>query len=346
MHKLALSIILIPFLLNSCLDIETLTIINQDGSLERHVGLTGDPGEIQTTGFNVPREDIEFWEQTTDSIEKDKASLKASRHFASIDEMNQSFRVNGGPLRVQIEAELKLLKRLFFTRYRYMEKIWADLPGPELPMDDYLCMEDIEALLLRDSHPEESLLDSVEAKRLERAFESYLDHKIFEDFLLELDAGVRAAGISRELMQPVQDNYDSLFSQLRKTNFQNDNQVWQQTLAIYIDTTTIQGIHKNNADGFRQFYKRWQFFEEMIMNGYTFNIELPGSILETNSINVVGNRLSWKPEAVLLFLGGVELNAESSKINPRAIILAGALVFLILLVTLLRFFRKAEKGPD
>ncbi|MCF6238213.1 MAG: hypothetical protein L3J79_05270 [Candidatus Marinimicrobia bacterium] len=69
---------------------------------------------------------------------------------------------------------------------------------------------------------------------------------------------------------------------------------------------------------------------------------MPGVIRKTNAPDVRGNRLSWKPEAIVFFFGGVDLEAESTQINIWSVILTGNLVLLTLAVTVLGFLRRGR----
>jgi hypothetical protein len=71
MKYLRTVIMMIPLLMVSCLEVETTSKVNPDGSIERSIQLKGSAESILETNFNVPRHDLEFWQISQDSLEED-----------------------------------------------------------------------------------------------------------------------------------------------------------------------------------------------------------------------------------------------------------------------------------
>jgi len=240
----SISVVLIPLLMTSCLEIETLTKINSDGSLNRSIEIRGSEAEIQGTSFNIPRVDSIAWKISTEDVRDDKVLYRATKSFASVAEMNRSFENNSNPQRVKIKAELSQAQGLFFTRYYYSERIWADLPGPNLPMAEYVSQAEVDALILSETG--EGQLDSSEAKDIEDRLDVYLQKRIFEDFADLLREGARRAGKIELVELVLSEHSDSLMSQLSVTNFYNENQVWKSILGNYLDAGVVEAIQEHN----------------------------------------------------------------------------------------------------
>jgi len=343
MKYLRAAIVMIPLLMVSCLEVETTSKVNIDGSIERIVQLKGSAESISETSFNIPRHDLALWQVTQDSVGDDKLLYQASATFESVDALNRSFKINTNNPGVQIVATLALKEGFFFTRYFYSENIWADLPGPDLSMAPYLSQTELEALFENESEEGKGVLDSVEAARIEAQWERYIEHLVFEDFIVELREGGRRSGHSEEVDKMIKTDSDSLESDLNTTNYHDENLVWESILEAYISSEIIDEIHTANPEGFDGFYQRWQFFEEVLMDDYQFSVEMPGVIRKTSAPDVRGNRMSWDPETIRLFFGGINLEADSSVIKPWSLIIAGLLLVLTLIVTIAGFLRHRSR---
>lgn len=342
MKYLRTFIMIIPLLMVGCLEVETTSKVNPDGSIERGIQLKGSAESISETNFNVPRHDLDVWQISQDSLEEDKYLYLAEAKFESVDDLNQSFKLNTQEPGVQITASLFINEGFFFTRYLYKEDIWADLGGPELPMESYLSQGELDALIANET--EAGHLDSMESSRIEAGFEDYMQHLIFEDFIIELRKGGERSGNFAAIDGMIKEHSDSLFKALNATNYYDENLVWKSTLEKYVSRDTIEEVHAGNAEGFVQFYERWQFFEEALLDDYNFNVELPGVIRKTSALDVRGNRMSWEPETIQLFFGGISLEAESSVIKPWSLVMTGLLLLLTLVVMVAGLIRQRNRN--
>ena len=342
MKHVKISAVFIPFLMVGCLEIETLTRIHPDGSIERVLDLKGSTEAIFETSFNIPRADVSLWEVSLDSIGDEKHLYHATRTFNTVAELNQSFEMNTGPLRFKAKSELTQSQGLFFSRYFYTEKLWVDLPGPKLSMEGFLSESELQKLIISES--DESDVDSLEAQRLEDQFDRYLEQRIFEDFVNELRLGALQTGKADELETVIAANRDSLIIKLGTTNYYNENEVWQTIMGAYFEASPslLDDIHEKNSSGFEGFYQRWGFFEEVLINDYSFSIEMPGVIRKTSAIDVRGNRMNWEPNVIELFFGGATLEAESSVVKVWPLLFTGVLFLLTLMVSVASFVRQRK----
>ena len=340
MKNLRLQLLLLPLIMTGCLDIETLSSIHPDGSIDRQVELEGSSEKITRTSFNIPRNDTADWQFSVEELSKERQHYRATRHFESVAAMNESFLLNSSPLRIKIESRLELHHGLFLTRYAYQERLWADLPGPDLSMDPYLSQLELEKLKLVNTAVDTTLLDSVEQARLEERFEAYLSRRVYEDFLQEVQVGVQRAALEDVFKNMLEMHGDSLYADLETTNFYDENDVWQEILEKYMGHNSSQAIIDANPEGFEAFQERWQFFEEVLFNGYDLSIEMPGVLRQTNASDVRGNLAHWEPDAVNFFFGGVTLEAESSKVHLWALALTAAILLLTLIVTIGSWLRQ------
>ena len=344
MKYLRTAIMIIPLLMVGCLEVETTSKVNPNGSIERSIQLKGSAASISGTNFNIPRHDLDAWHISQDSLEEKKYIYQATATFESVEALNQSFKLNSTDPGVQINASLMLNEGFFFTRYFYTEKLWADLPGPELPIEPYLSQAELDALIENEFETGEGILDSAVAERLEYQWETYMEQLAFEDFLLELRKGGERSGNLEVINGMIKENSDSLLKSLSTTNYTNENQAWKSILEKYINRKTIEEVNDANADGFIRFYKRWLFFEEVYLDNYILSVEMPGVIRKTSALDVRGNRMSWEPVTIKMFFGGISLEAESSVIKPWSLVISGVILLLPLVVTLTGFFRQRNRN--
>lgn len=338
--KIALSII--PFVMVSCLEVKTITRIDRDGSVERTVQLKGAPETIQETRYNIPREEKALWMITQDSVDKDNDRYEARARFGSVEELNRSFALNALDPGVQVQANLILDEGFFFDRYYYQEKIWSDLPGPDLPLDPYITKAELEALIRNETEADSSLLDETETDRLSKRLDEYLGEVIFDHFIRVFREGGRRSGHLEVIDNVIREHGDSLQAALNTTNYYEGNLVWEAIVSEYIDEHIITDVEAANQKGFAEFYTGWKFFNDVLVDDYQFSVELPGVIRNTTAVDVRGNLMSWEPSPVRLFFGGIVLEAESSVIKPWSLILTGLLLLATLVVTIIGLTRRSQ----
>ncbi len=340
MKYLNRTIIMLPLLMVACLEVKTTTRVNPDGSIHRRVQLKGSADDIETSNFNIPRHDLDQWQVTLDSLGQETWLYKASRNFESVDDLNQSFKLDVLEPGVQIEASLELDEGFFYRRYHYQEQIWADLPGPELPLEAYVSQSELEKFLTSETDSDEGLIDSVELARIENRLDDYLQSVIYQDFVGVLREAGRRSGNLEIVDEVIRENGDSLSEALGLTNFYNENLVWKSILGEYLPGQLVDEIQAANKDGLMSFYQRWQFFEEVVMDDYEFSVELPGVIRETSASDVRGNRLTWDPEQIRVFFGGIHLSGSSSVVKPWSLVFTGLLLLITLVVTVAGVIRQ------
>jgi len=334
--------ILIPLVMTSCLEVKTTTRIGRDGSAVREVQLKGSAASINKTRFNIPRNDLDLWEIHQDSLDKDNDRMTATARFSTIDALNRSFQLNAVEPGVQIQASLFKDEGFFFDRFIYQEKLWSELPGPQVPMGSYLSKAELEALIQSETEGDSTFLDEAESERISEQLNQYLEQIIFEDFVFELREGGRRSGHAQVIDAMVAEQSDSLQERLSTTNYYDENPVWKTILTAYVDPDILEEVESANQEGLSRFYADWTFFNDVLVDDYSFSVELPGVIRQTTAVDVRGNLMSWEPSPIRLFFGGITLEAESSVIKPWPLILSGLLLVITLGVTVVGFIRKPQ----
>ncbi len=348
MKYLKSCILLLPLLLTGCfsvLEVETTSKVNLDGSIERTIQLTGSENEILETKFIIPRQDLDLWQITMDSVEDNRFLYKANANFESVDELNQSLMLNAEDPGVQITADLEIEKGLFFTRYLYSEKVWYDLPGPDIPMEKYLSRRELMSGMSSESNTGMRELSPKEEKRIERRFEEYLQHKYFEGLVIELREGALVSGHIEELEKVLETNSDSLIIELEEVYFDDEYLEWKSILTKYLTPIMLEDIYLSNIEGFDRFLQGWNFLETLLI-AHKISVELPGVIRKNFDNEILGNRAVYTPSSILMFFGGVTLDAESAVARPGALIIGGILMALLLGGSVVELVRKRHKSTE
>lgn len=325
---------IITMLFSSCLDIETLTLVNEDGSVERTVSLEGSLEDIEGTGFNRPREELDLWDVQWDSTSEDHSKFSATRRFKDGDELNENLKLNADSLTTWANVEVLKRNGFFYTRYEYTERVWAILPGPELPMDHYVSDAELSLLLESDDEDREAYEDSLELADIEERMDQYLELRIYEDYLGELRKAGEKLGRSEELESVLLVASDSLLKNLSLTNYYIGNPTLKEILAQYMELDFVEDLLEAGDPGLQDFYRRWQFFEEVLLNEITLQATLPGVIRATNATEVVGNRAALPVPGHILFFGGEALEVSSAKLNVWAVVITGIVLLLTLILSL------------
>ena len=175
------------------------------------------------------------------------------------------------------------------------------------------------------------------------SLERYLEQLIYDDFVLELRKGGKKTGNLSVIDGMIKEHSDSLMKALSTTNFYDENLIWKSVLEKYVDGAIIEEVEQANAAGLTRFYESWQFFEEVLMDDYSLSVELPGVIRNTSASDVRGNRMTWEPETIRLFFGGISLEAEASVIKPWSLVITGLILLLTLVVTVAGFVRQRSR---
>ena len=70
----------------------------------------------------------------------------------------------------------------------------------------------------------------------------------------------------------------------------------------------------------------------MEMVEYDIEVEMPGLITATNSTQLLGNTVSWHIHSLSFYFDDYEMHVESRVVNYWAFVIAGVVLFLLLLL--------------
>ncbi|HTP14098.1 MAG TPA: hypothetical protein VMM37_10730, partial [Bacteroidota bacterium] len=126
----------------ACLDIETTSRVNPDGSVLRTITFTDDSAGTYRGDFPIPLDST--WRQTTEKVGEDKFTVTASRLFRDVDEMNRTLKGTFGKT-LQSEFALERTFQWFFTSYRFTERSLKYVQYDSIPLTDFVSAAEVES---------------------------------------------------------------------------------------------------------------------------------------------------------------------------------------------------------
>ena len=311
-HAIRLLLAAIALSLFACKEYNITTKINSDGSCERIITVKSDSknGEGNDNLFPLDK----TWKKTTSQNPDD--SLKYvetySKKFNTVDDLNAWLKKNSS---FKIEAALENKFRWFYTYFTYTETYKMTNPFKQLPLENYFSKDEIKKLKDGDINDELS-------KKLDKYGAACMLNELFDSLSVEMkkypemNPGLLKENESRlsEVLSQSGDEFKTFMEELEK--IYNTKTVWELE-----DETgrIIAAIEKKAA-------ALWE-----IQSSFTNNVVMPGLLLDTNSKQVEGNKLTWKIEAIYFTYTDYKMTAESRAANEWAMILTGciALVFVL-----------------
>ena len=332
MNKLGLTFICAACLgLFSCDEaLQVTSKLNSDGSLDRTIAIADkDSSAYEYNIFGIQAGDAWQTESKVLSDSSDKVYTVFSRHFPSIDAANKEMNVANDTL-WQIESKLESRFRWFYTYHRYSDSYSALNRFRHININDYFTPEDF-AFIDRVSDSELNFADSL--------FLEYIGDKIFEGFATEawLDEIEQALfSVLDDVGQPAIKQRIDIRRLLDDTEEITDDAIDDivpiaHRLGIDVDTL---GIADKLIERYKGVESRINFMGDAINIELLHIIEVPGTILETNALQVHGKTATWSPRIIKLCLQPYTMYAEYRTMNwwaiiVSAIVVLGSLAFLL-----------------
>lgn len=341
------------------------TIINNDGSCERVFSsavsnefikgdTTDNPFPVNLTGWTVSwkakdeklRTQWPFknWQgEKNDSLFKVTALV--SRHFASVQELSDSFRFKSNYpwANIRISPVLEKKFRWFYSYYNYRE-VFSGLPVKlPVPINRYLTREEAgywltgQPDITRGMNGAEvrDLLDDIGARA-----NKWFMHNLFEfQYAALLDnLSLFPGSPDRKLMI---EKKDSVFA-LSDDNFSETSIV--SALNKYFHTKAFNPLLNDKDERMKKVTdpesaeKVSRYFEANI----NYRLIMPGVLLHSNGV-MSGDTLSWKVNAYRLLNGDYTIEASSKKLNIWAWLLSILIILIVPVLLVRKTHKKTEK---
>jgi len=321
----------------ACLDIETTSTVNSNGSILRTVTFEGDSTSIYRGDFPAPIDSS--WDKNIQKLGDRDFRLTASRLFNNVEEMNESFGgTSGKTLRYHFQFERNF--QWFFTTYRFEEENMKYVQFDSIPLTDYVSPSEIESWKRHevDKEPFPTKGDSLAWISAEPRFQQWESRNTFERIFGVFLDGVRAIHNPSLTHSSVIASKDTLF------------RASEQSLELgNIDTLGVifSGVLRNpqavkawrlKAEAIRQIKeRRYLNFAE---DTFVTNVIMPGLIVASNARTIEGNKATWRDFSDYARILGYTMWVESRQVNWWAVILTGIIVLLLAALLVAFAFRR------
>lgn len=322
-----------------CLETETTTTIQTDGTLTRTVQLSGDSSSIPA-GLEMFGIDSS-WTLERQAGKDQRLVLTAVRAFPDVQEMARSLAGSPGH-RVNIVPSLETRFAWFFTTFRYSES-WGRLnPVQAVPLSDFLSQEEIDALDRSFGEDKDfpTKGDSLAAEDVGDRFNAWERRNTFEGFFTLYLGGIRALNSTSLTETMARSHKEELFASAEHFGWGSgsiDSLVlgWSTILG---DSQALQALQANRA-AIDDFQQRMAFLQNVMSTAHKVHVQMPGLLTATNG-NVEGNRVTWGDFIGRTYITDVTMWAESSVTNWWAIVVSGIVVLGIIGLTVAGLYRR------
>lgn len=329
---------------NGCLEIETTTKINSDGSVIRTVVMTGDSSSIYQRDFAVTVDST--WDTQIQQIERNKFVRTATKVFREVGEMNKALMGEEGRT-LSIRADLERHFRWFFTTIRYRET-WLNFnPFRAVPITDYISPTELEYFMRHElkKEPYRTKGDSLAFEDAGHRFERWNARNIFEAYFQTFVEGIRklndrsltltyVAGLKQRLFEASEESF-------KANNVDTVRFVFERVLK----TPAVRKAIAANSEGFHLFKQKLDFLHGKIgADTYRTNVVMPGLIIDTNAPSIEGTKASWSDYTKFCYFTDFEMWVESKVTNWWAITLTGLFVTAIAVGFVLAAIRRRKPG--
>lgn len=325
--------------LSACHEITVQTVINKDGTFTRFVIVKGDDS---TSVFDaqLPYPVDASWqhELVFDSASNNKTyTLTYSKTFDGMNDLKTAIETDTSWWK-NVKRELNIEKQngFFYSHIYFGETIRAANPFVMLNYHDYLSAEDIE--LLKGAVKITTPADSARLNNAEDKADQFFVETITAEIILTLEEGIRKINSSTLKPDDVQKYRDSIERKVQELENEHNEQ-FIDYLADWSHNPEYLKLKEIKPSIFEKSDERLElFYQILMMENYDQEVELPGMLTQTNSINAVGNKVSWKVEPIAFMFEDYTMQAESRVVNYWAFILSGIILTLLVIILVLRAF--------
>ena len=317
--------VLAVLVLPGCLDVETKTKVNRDGTLTRTVTFTGDSSSVFRANYPLTIDSL--WPSSIQKIDEKKFEFSASRTFANVKELNSAITsIPGKTLAVQVEFAESFL--WFVTDYHYKEtyKRWS--PFDNVPLSDYVSNAELELAMRHEfeDKPYETKGDSLALTDAGERFEEWDARNAFESYFEVFLGGVRK--LRDPSLQPdaVIAKKEDLFKATKNPIQQDKFDTLSVVFGKVLKTRLASRVLAANAPEYDLLEQKIDFKGAIAANTHKVSVEMPGIITETNARSIEGNTAQFKDFMEVAYFKDFEMLVTSRAINWWAIIVTAVLI--------------------
>ncbi len=332
LHPHLLPAVVLCCLFAGCLDQETTTTVNTDGTCERRI-------VVASLQSPFPLHWDRTWDTTRAVVgtESDSVKIVLTKKFNSFDELANEYRDSGDKAHFGVRVNVERKFRWFFSYYDYHESYGKFSRDTLVAPETFLTSDEMTRYTYGDTS--KALADKVEA---------WHNRNLFEIVFGTARAAAAALPDSSTILAAMDSHKDAFYHSL----FENVNGIPEivgkdgKIIEAGLDSLVqlagrVMMIRISPAlrtafgEGVRAAFQH--SFSPDSKVGWTFTniVSLPGTIVQTNAGQVKRGEAIWKLDTDRLSFIDYEMHAESRVLNMWAIVATG-LVLLGLVAALVR----------
>jgi hypothetical protein len=325
MMFIILLFVLAGLVLPGCLDVETKTKVNRDGTIKRTLTFAGDSSRIFRGGYPLSVDSL--WASSIQKLDEKKFEFSASRTFSNPEALNEAIRgIPNKTLSVQVELEETFW--WFVTDYRYTEtyKRWS--PFDNVPLTDYVSKAELELAMRHEveDEPYKTKGDSLALTDAGERFEEWDARNVFESYFEMFLGGVRNLRDPSLLPEMVIARKEDLFKATKNPVQQGKFDTLSVIFSRVLKTRLASRVLAANAREYDVLDQKVDFKGAIAANTYKVNVEMPGIITETNARSIEGNTAQFKDFMEVAYFKDYEMWVASRAINWWAVIVTAVLI--------------------
>ena len=311
--------------------------MNPDGSFTRIVTVTGDSAEVFSRNLPFPVD--ETWEKSfsRDSTDSTKYIMRYTKFYKNSERLKEEIKSDTSAYSI-IKKDISIRKNFrFFYSYLTYEEVYKALYPFCLDYKDYFTENDLQLStgMLNPQSPE----DSLAYENADTRVENYLLAAAFKEVDSIIRSGISKLDDPRLNAVDMSLYQDSLRKILINLDFEHGED-FIDSLINWSGNEDLKLLTTIDPPLFAEFDRRTELWQKALdLDGYAVEVELPGLITVTNSNMLKGNEVRWEFRSTVLFFRDTVFFVESRVINYWAFIIAGIVLFALVIVLVVKAVR-------
>jgi len=330
---------------SGCREISVTTQVHRDGSFTRIIRITGDSSSVFKGDLPYPIDST--WEQvliqdtTGDSKNGDNYILTYTKIFkGSEDLMTQIELDTSWRKRLNRQIEVKNRFGFFYSYLTFREVFQPANPFTFLSYKDYLSSDDL--LWLSGQKTIINPSDSSRFDEAEEKAERFVTSSVTAELEQILGDGIIRLNDPTLLPGEVTRFHDSIKRYVEAWEFDQPEK-FVDRFRKWTGNPSASKLLELTPPLFDDFNKKLASFNNLIMmETYSETVEMPGLIIETNSVMLKGNQVSWEIQPLNLLFEPYEMVVESRVVNNWAFVLSGIILLLLIIVLILNALKERK----
>ena len=320
----------------SCLEVETTSQINTDGSVLRTITFDDDSANIYRGEFPIPFDST--WQRAIQKVGEKEFRLTVSKLFPDVREMNIALKGTFGKT-LQYQFTLDRGFRWFFTTYRFNETQLKTVQFDKIPMSDFLSSVEIEGWREHEVErkPYTTKGDSLALVSSGPRFEQWEHRNLFEAVFDAFLGGVKKLNNPLLSSLVVEQHKDTLFELSENSLAKNNIDTLRLIFAKVLKNPLVHKAWKANSEGFQDVKDKMKMSYD---GSFVTNVIMPGLITKSNARTIEGNKATWRDYKDFARFFGYTMWVESREVNWWAVILTGIIVLAILVLLVASTLRR------